>query len=126
MAKNLIIVEPHAKPRTISNFVGKEFKVVASMGHIRDLPSKELRFDPEEDFAPNYEVPAKKKKVIKSFGEIEVINGRYGPYIKKGKDNYRIPKGTDLGALDQATCEAIMEEHGPTRKRGRRGASTKS
>ena len=62
--------------------------------------------------------------MIKSFGEIEVLNGRYGPYIKK--DNYRIPKGTDPGTLDQAACEAIMEEHGPTRKRGKRGASTKS
>jgi DNA topoisomerase-1 len=68
----------------------------------------------------------KTQNVIKSFGEIEVLNGRYGPYIKKGKDNYRIPKGTDPGTLDQAACEAIIEEQGPTRKRGRRGASTKS
>ena len=68
----------------------------------------------------------KTKDVIKDFGEIQVLNGRYGPYIKKGKDNYRIPKGTDAGTLDQAACEAIIEEFGPTRKRGRRGGSTKS
>jgi DNA topoisomerase-1 len=68
----------------------------------------------------------KSKNVIKAFGEIEVVNGRYGPYIKKDKDNYRIPKGTDPASLDQAACEAIMEEFGPTRKRGKRGASAKS
>jgi DNA topoisomerase-1 len=65
MAKNLIIVESPAKARTITNFVGKDFKVVASMGHIRDLPSRELGFDPDEDFTPNYEVPTEKKKVIR-------------------------------------------------------------
>ncbi len=68
----------------------------------------------------------KTKNVIKEFGEIQILNGRYGPYIKKGKDNYRIPKGTDPATLDQAACEQLMEEHGPTRRRGRRGASTKS
>ncbi|HAA77368.1 TPA: type I DNA topoisomerase [Candidatus Latescibacteria bacterium] len=65
----------------------------------------------------------KTKNVIKEFGEIQILNGRYGPYIKKGKDNYRIPKGTDPATLDQAACEQIMEENGPTRRRGRRGAS---
>ena len=68
----------------------------------------------------------KTKNVIKEFGAIQILNGRYGPYIKKDKDNYRIPKGTDPATLDQAACEQIMEEHGPTRKRGRRGASAKS
>ena len=65
MAKNLIIVESPAKARTIANFVGKEYKVVASMGHIRDLPARELGFNPEQDFAPNYEVPDEKRKVIR-------------------------------------------------------------
>ncbi len=65
MAKNLIIVESPAKARTITNFVGKEYKVVASMGHIRDLPARELGFDPDEDFVPNYEVPDEKRKVIR-------------------------------------------------------------
>ena len=64
MAKNLIIVESPAKARTIGNFVGKDFKVVASMGHVRDLPSKDLGFNPEEDYKPNYEVPTDKKKVV--------------------------------------------------------------
>ena len=65
MAKNLIIVESPAKARTITNFVGKEYKVVASIGHIRDLPARELGFDPDQDFIPNYEVPEEKRKVIR-------------------------------------------------------------
>lgn len=64
-AKNLIIVESPAKARTITNFVGKEYKVVASMGHIRDLPSRELGFNPDQDFEPSYEVPEEKRKVIR-------------------------------------------------------------
>ncbi|MCH2664929.1 type I DNA topoisomerase [bacterium] len=68
----------------------------------------------------------KTKNVIREFGEIQILNGQYGPYIKKGTDNYKIPKGTDPATLDQAACEQIMEEQGPTRPRGRRGASAKS
>ena len=68
----------------------------------------------------------KTKNVIKDFDEIQVINGSYGPYIKKDKDNYKIPKGTDPGTLTLSACKAIIEESGPTRKRGRRGGSTES
>jgi DNA topoisomerase I len=63
MAKNLIIVESPAKARTISKFVGKDYQVEASMGHVRDLPSRELGFD-TENFDPSYEVSTDKKKVI--------------------------------------------------------------
>ncbi|MCZ6632116.1 MAG: type I DNA topoisomerase [bacterium] len=66
MAKNLIIVESPAKARTISKFVGKDYKVVASMGHVRDLPHKKLGFDPENNYEPEYEVPSEKRKVIRA------------------------------------------------------------
>ena len=65
MAKNLIIVESPAKARTISRFVGKDYKVAASMGHVRDLPARELGFD-EESFDPKYVVSQDKRSVIQS------------------------------------------------------------
>jgi DNA topoisomerase-1 len=65
MAKNLIIVESPAKARTISKFVGKDYQVEASMGHVRDLPSRELGFD-TENFDPRYEVSQDKRKVIQN------------------------------------------------------------
>ncbi len=63
MAKNLVIVESPAKARTITKFLGKDYKILASMGHIRDLPKKKLWFD-TETFEPEYEVSADKKKTI--------------------------------------------------------------
>ena len=54
MAKSLIIVESPAKTRTISRFVGKEYQLEASMGHVRDLPKSTLGVDVEHDFAPKY------------------------------------------------------------------------
>jgi hypothetical protein len=56
MAKNLVIVESPAKAKTIEKFLGKDFKVASSFGHIADLPSKELGVDVEGDFSPKYRV----------------------------------------------------------------------
>lgn len=64
MAKNLVIVESPAKAKTIEKFLGKDFSVKSSFGHIRDLPKKGLNIDIEHQFAPTYEIPADKKKVI--------------------------------------------------------------
>ena len=66
MAKNIIIVESPAKAKTITRFFDKEYIVLASMGHVRDLPSKELGFDPQSDFEPKYEIMQSKRKVIQS------------------------------------------------------------
>ena len=65
MAKNLVIVESPAKAKTIEKFLGKEFKVASSFGHIADLPSKELGVNVEGDFSPKYEVTKDKKPVVK-------------------------------------------------------------
>ncbi len=65
MAKNLVIVESPAKAKTVARFLGKDFEVKSSFGHIRDLPKKELGVDPENGFEPTYEVPADKKKVVR-------------------------------------------------------------
>lgn len=64
MAKNLVIVESPAKAKTIERFLGKDFKVSSSFGHIADLPSKELGVDVDGDFAPKYTVSSDKKKVV--------------------------------------------------------------
>jgi len=64
MANNLVIVESPAKAKTISKFLGKEYTVKASMGHVRDLPKSKIGIDVEHNFEPTYMIPADKKKVI--------------------------------------------------------------
>ena len=57
--------------------------------------------------------------VIAEWGDIQIVNGRYGPYLKSGGNNYRIPKGTDVSMLTEADCQAIIAASDPTSK-GRR------
>jgi len=64
MSKNLIIVESPAKVRTIKKFLGKDYAVEASVGHVRDLPTKSLGVDEEHGFAPQYEVIQGKQNVV--------------------------------------------------------------
>ena len=64
MKKNLVIVESPAKAKTIEKFLGKDFKVLSSYGHIRDLKKKEFSIDVEKNFKPNYEIPADKKALV--------------------------------------------------------------
>ncbi len=70
MAKNLVIVESPAKAKTIEKFLGKDFKVESSFGHIADLPSKELGVDVEGDFEPKYQVSSDKKSVVKKLKDL--------------------------------------------------------
>ncbi len=65
MAKNLVIVESPAKAKTIEKFLGKDYTVASSFGHISDLPAKELGVDVEGDFKPKYIVSSDKKEVVK-------------------------------------------------------------
>ena len=64
MIENLVIVESPAKAKTIEKFLGKDFRVISSFGHIRDLSKKNLGIDIKNDFAPDYEVPKEKAKVV--------------------------------------------------------------
>lgn len=64
MAKHLVIVESPTKAKTISRFLGKDYDVQASFGHIRDLPKSKMGIDVEHDFEPTYTIPVKAKKVI--------------------------------------------------------------
>src|SRR5690242_5825506 len=64
MAKSLVIVESPAKAKTIGKYLGKEYVVKASLGHVKDLPKKDLAVDVERDFTPRYEVIEGKRKLI--------------------------------------------------------------
>ena len=64
MAKNLVIVESPAKAKTIEKFLGKDYEVKSSFGHIRDLPKKGISIDIENNFEPTYEISSDKKKVV--------------------------------------------------------------
>jgi DNA topoisomerase-1 len=64
MVENLVIVESPAKAKTIEKFLGKDFRVVSSFGHIRDLSKKNLGIDIGNNFAPDYEIPKEKAKVV--------------------------------------------------------------
>ena len=66
MAKNLVIVESPAKAKTIEKFLGTDFKVLSSYGHIRDLKSKSFGIDIDNDFAPQYEIPADKRETVEA------------------------------------------------------------
>jgi len=70
MAKNLVIVESPAKGKTIEKFLWPDYKVVASMGHIRDLPGKSLWIDIEKDFEPTYEISSDKTKTVNSLKKL--------------------------------------------------------
>jgi len=66
MSKNLVIVESPAKAKTIEGYLGKDFKVASSYGHVRDLPKGDKAIDIKNRFNPTYEVTADKKEVIKN------------------------------------------------------------
>ena len=66
MAKNLVIVESPAKAKTIEGFLGKDFKVLSSFGHIRDLSHKDMGVDISSGFIPNYEISTDKKDTVKA------------------------------------------------------------
>ena len=67
---NLIIVESPTKARTLSSFLGKEYRIEATMGHIRDLPEKKLGVEIENNFQPQYEILAGKRKRVKELKEL--------------------------------------------------------
>ena len=70
MPKNLIIVESPAKARTIEGYLGKDFKVASSYGHVRDLPTDDKAIDVDNGFAPTYVISKDKKEVVKSLKKL--------------------------------------------------------
>ncbi len=70
MSSNLVIVESPAKAKTIEKYLGKDFKVLASYGHIRDLIPKEGAVETENNFKMNYEVVERNEKHVKSIAKL--------------------------------------------------------
>ena len=66
MLKNLVIVESPAKAKTIEKFLGQDYKVMSSYGHIRDLRKKNFSIEVDRNFDPVYEIPDDKKELVKS------------------------------------------------------------
>src|SRR2546429_337022 len=107
MAKNLVIVESPAKAKTINKYLGKDYLVKASIGHIKDLPSKGLGVDVDDDFKPTYEViPDSKKR----------NNKRIVSDLKAAaKEADTIYFAADPDREGEAICQHLAEEIVPKR-----------
>ena len=107
MSKNLVIVESPAKAKTINKYLGSDYTVLASIGHIKDLPSKELGVDIENNFEPTYEViPDKKKRNNKK---------TVSDLKKAAKDSDTIYLAADPDREGEAICQHLAEEIVPKR-----------
>jgi DNA topoisomerase-1 len=104
MAKNLVIVESPAKARTLEKYLGRDFQVKASVGHIMDLPKNKLGVDIEHDFEPEYQVLRGKKKVIAELKQ-----------AAKGKENIYLAPDPDREG--EAIAWHIAEKIGRNRHR---------
>ena len=74
----LVIVESPAKAKTIKKYLGKNYEVMASMGHVRDLPKSTLGVDVEHDFQPNYKISTDKKDVVKELQKLALDQSSAG------------------------------------------------
>ena len=99
MAKALVIVESPAKAKTINKYLGKQYVVKASLGHIKDLPKKDLAVDVDNGFEPRYEVIEGKKKLITELKQA----------AKKVEDVYL---AADPDREGEAICYHLQEELG--------------
>ncbi len=102
MSKNLVIVESPAKAKTINKYLGDDYKVMASIGHIKDLPAKDLGVDVDNDFEPTYEViPDKKKRNNKK---------TVSDLRKAAKASEAIYLAADPDREGEAICQHLAEE----------------
>ncbi|MEE9542702.1 MAG: type I DNA topoisomerase, partial [Thermodesulfobacteriota bacterium] len=107
MGKSLVIVESPAKAKTINKLLGTQYKVMSSIGHVKDLPKSKLGVDVEHDFTPEYEVIKAKKKVL---SELK----------KAGKSADKIYLASDPDREGEAIAWHIAEEVDKDRKKTRR------
>src|SRR5579859_181309 len=103
MAKSLVIVESPAKAKTIGKYLGKQFVVKASLGHVKDLPKKDLAVDVDKGFEPHYEVIEGKKKLL---AELKTA--------AKGMDSVYLAADPDREG--EAICFHLQEELNGSKK----------
>ena len=72
MTKPLVVVESPTKVRTIKKYIGKDFNVAATVGHIKDLPLRDIGIDIENDFTPRYQTISGKQKVINELKRADI------------------------------------------------------
>src|SRR6266581_3369463 len=106
-AKNLVIVESPAKAKTLEKYLGRDFQVKASVGHVVDLPKSKLGVDIKKDFAPDFHVIQAKKKVIEDLKK-----------AAKGKDNIYLASDPDREG--EAIAWHIADHIGKTKANVRR------
>lgn len=111
MSKNLVIVESPAKAKTINKYLGSDYQVLASIGHIKDLPSKDLGVDIQNEFEPTYEVipDTRKRNNKKVVSELK----------KAAKVAENIYLAADPDREGEAICQHLAEEIVP--KKGKQG-----
>jgi len=97
MGKSLVIVESPAKAKTIGKYLGKDFLVKASLGHVKDLPKKDLAVDTDHDFRPRYEIIEGKKKLIQELK-------------KAAKSSDAVYLAADPDREGEAICFHLQEE----------------
>ncbi|REJ75350.1 MAG: type I DNA topoisomerase [Acidobacteria bacterium] len=109
MSKNLVIVESPAKAKTINKYLGPDYKVMASIGHIKDLPSKELGVDVDNDFEPTYVVipDARKRNNKKTVSELK----------KAAKLSEAVYLAADPDREGEAICQHLAEELVPKKSK---------
>src|SRR5687767_3122367 len=107
MARSLVIVESPAKAKTINKYLGSDYSVMASIGHIKDLPMRELGVDVDNDFEPTYEVipDSKKRNNKKIVAELK----------KAAKESDAIYLAADPDREGEAICQHLAEEIVPKR-----------
>src|ERR687896_2300068 len=107
MTKNLVVVESPAKAKTINKYLGNDYRVMASIGHIKDLPSKGLGVDVEHNFEPTYElIPDSKKRNNKKI---------VADLKKAAKEADAIYLAADPDREGEAICQHLAEEIVPKR-----------
>ena len=118
--KNLVIVESPAKAKTIEKFLGKDYKVMSSYGHIRDLRKKDISIETDGDFEPVYEIPEDKKALVaelkkaakmQSEQQFEQLMMQYNQLKTGSMDIRKLIESEDFDeAISKTSLEDVINE----------------